>query len=238
MTRRETKRLKFEPETLSTRMRLMLARGMFLLFAPEAGLFVTWIALVIIVLLAAGSVAAGFLLMGGLTLVLALMLAVAAYLPPTKPFREMSTLAARIVDVVNVATGAALFGTSAAYSGVVGSVMSKMTLEEAMSPVIIWEFVWPILMVATIFGASIVGVRLGCDFWRSGHRARLLALGRLRSCLPDAQMRRHFVTDWLASIVVTGSSTGAFVFLGYLAPVIIVGDVYLGIYFAKSVGLL
>lgn len=236
--RRETSRLRFETETWHTRMGSLLARGMFLLFAPEAGLCITWIASVIIVGLVVGSVAAGCLLMGGLTLLLALMLAVAAYLPPTKPLREMSILAARIVDLVNVAAGAALFGASAAYGGVVGSVMSKMTLEEAMSPIVIWGIVWPILMIATIFGASFVGVRLACDFWRSGHRARLLALGRLRSCLPDATMRRHFVTDWLASIVVAGSRTGAFVFVGYLAPVIIVGDVYLGIGYAKSVGLL
>lgn len=214
----------------------MLARVAFLLFAPEAGLLFTWFALVIVAGLVAGPTAAGLLMMGGMTLVLVLMLAVAAYMPPTKPFRELSALAARVADLARVASGAALFGAAAAYSGVVGSMMSRMPLDEAMSPAVLWAIVWPILMVATLFGASVVGVRLGWDFRITGHRARLLALGRLRSWLPDASMRRHFVTDWLASIVVTGSRTGAFMFVGYLAPVIIVWDVYLGIEYAQAVG--
>ena len=213
----------------------MLARVAFLLFAPEAGLIFTGIALVIVAGLVVGPTAASLLMMGGMTLVLVLMLAVAAYMPPTKPFREVSALAARVADLARVASGAALFAAAAAYSGVVGSMMSRMPLDEAMSPAVIWGIVWPILMVATMFGASVVGVRLGWDFRRSSHRARLLALGRLRSWLPDASMRRHFVTDWLASIVVTGSRTGAFMFVGYLAPVIIVGDVYLGIEYAQAV---
>jgi len=227
--------LKVRAEPPYTRMGSMLARVAFLLFAPEAGLLFTWIALVIVAGLVVGPTAASLLMMGGMTLVLVLMLAVAAYMPPTKPFREVSALAARVADLARVASGAALFGAAAAYSGFVGSMMSRMPLDEAMSPAVIWGIVWPILMVATMFGASVVGVRLGWDFRRSGHRARLLALGRLRSWLPDASMRRHFVIDWLASIVVTGSRTGAFMFVGYFAPVIIVGDVYLGIEYAQTV---
>lgn len=225
-----------ETETPSTRMGSMLARVAFLLFAPEAGLLFTWIALVIVAGLVVGPKAASLLMMGGMTLVLVLMLTVAAYMPPTKPFREMSALAARVADLTKVASGAALFGAAAAYSGVVGSMMSRMPLDEAMSPAVIWGIVWPILMVATMLGASVAGFRLGWDFQRSGHRARLLALGRLRSWLPDASMRRHFVTVWLASIVVTGSRTGAFMVVGYLAPVIIVWDVYLGMEYAQAVG--
>lgn len=225
-----------ETETPSTRMGAMLARVAFLLFAPEAGLLFTWIALVIVAGLAVDPTAASLLMTGGMTLVLMLMLAVAAYMPPTKPFREVSALAARIADLARVASGAALFGAAAAYGGVVGSMMSRMPLDEAMSPAVIWGIVWPILMVATTLGASVVGVRLGWDFRRSGHRARLLALGRLRSWLPDASMRRHFVIDWLASIVVTGSRTGAFMFVGYLAPVIIVADVYLVIAYVEAAG--
>lgn len=229
-------RLRVETEPPYTRISWVIARIAFFLLAPEEGLFFTWITLVIIAGLAVGPTAGSVLLMGGLTLLLALMLAVAAYMPPTKPLREVSALAARVADLARVASGAALFGAAAAYSGVVGSMMSRMSLEDAMSPVAIWGIVWPILIVATMFGASVVGVRLGWDFRRSGHRARLLAIGRLRSWLPDASMRRHFVIDWLAGIVVTGSRTGAFMFVGYLAPVIIVADVYLVIGYTQAAG--
>lgn len=226
-------RAKTEPRY--THMGSALARVAFLLFAPEAGLLFTWFALVIVAGFAVGPIAAGLLTVGGLTFVLVLMCAVAAYMPPTKPFREVSALAARVADLARVASGAALFGAAAAYSGVVGSMMSRMPLDEAMSPAVIWEIVWPIVMVATLFGASVVGIRLGWDFRRSDHRARLLALGRLRAWLPDASMRRHFVIHWLANVVITGSRTGAFMFVGYLAPVIIIGDVCLGIEFARGV---
>lgn len=212
----------------------MLARVAFLLFAPEAGLFFTWIALMIVAGLVFDLTAAILLMMGGLTLVLVLMLAVAAYIPPTKPFRELSALTARIADLARVVSGAALFGAAAAYSGVVGSIMSRMSLDEAMSPAVIWGIIWPILLVAAMLGASVVGMRLGWDFLRCGHRARLLALGGLRSWIPDTSMRRHLVTDWLASIVVTGSRTGWFVCVGGLAPVIVVGDVCLSIEYVRS----
>ena len=224
-----------ETEAPSTRKRSKLFRVAFLLFAPEAGLLFTWLALVVIAGLVGCPTAMLLLMMGGLTLLLVLMLAVAAYMPPTKPFREVSALAARAADLAKVVSGAALFG-AAAYSGVVGSMMSRMPLSEAISPAVIWGVIWPILMVATTFGASVVGTRLAWDFRRSGHRARVLALGRLRSWLPHASMRRHFVTDWLAGIVVTGSRTGAFMVVGYLAPVIIVTDIYLLIEYAAAAG--
>lgn len=206
-----------------------------MLFAPEAGLLVTWIALVIIAAFVLGPLSAVLLLMGGMTLALVLMLAVAAYMPPTKPFREISTLAARVADLAKVVSGAALFGAAAAYSGVVGTMMSGMTHVEVTSPTVIWEIVKPIIMVATVFGSAVLGVRLGWDFRCSGHRKRLLALSRLRSWLPSASLRRHAVTKWLAGIVVTGSRTGAFMAVGYFTPVIIVCDVYLVIEYARGV---
>lgn len=223
-------------EVSLSKWRAALERVAFVLFAPTSGLVVTWFALTLVVGATFGSLAGRTLLMVGPTLVLMLMLAVAAYMPPTKPFREVSTLAARVADLVKVASGAALFGAAAAYSGGVGSIMSRMPMDEVLSPAVVWDIIWPILLAATMIGASVVGVRLGWDFRRSGHRARLLALGRLRSWLPDLRMKRHPVIDWFASIVVTGSHSGAFMLVGYFAPVIILGDVYLVMEYAETIG--
>lgn len=216
-----------KPEPPDTRVWSMLARIAFVLFAPGAGLLFTWVVLVIVAGVVAGPAAAVLLIMVGLTLLLVLMLAVAAYIPPTKPFRELSALTARVADLMRVASGAALFGAAAAYSGVIGSMMSRMRLDEVVSPTVVWGIVWPILMVSTMLGASVVGVRLGWDLRRSDHRTLLLALGRLRSQLPGASMKPHWFVNWLASIVIVGGHTGIFMFVGYLSPVIIVADAYL-----------
>ena len=203
---------------------------------PKAGLVFTWLALVGIAGLAIGLTAAVFLIFAGLTLVLVLMLAVAAYMPPTKPFREVSALAARVADLVKVMSGAALFGAAAAYSGIVGTMVSKMSLDDAMSPDVIWTIVWPIVVGASGVGAFVVGARLGWDFQRSDHRTLLLALDKLRLWLPNDSTKRHFVTNWLASIVITGSRGGTFMFVGLLAPLIVAVDLHFGIKLAQAIG--
>lgn len=206
------------------------------LFAPGAGLILTWLALTIAAGVVLGPVAANTVMMGGFTFILLLMLAVAACMPPTKPFRELSALAARTADLIKVSSGAALFGAAAAYGGIVGAVMSRMPLEEMMSPYVIWSFIWPVLLVASMFGASVVGLRLGWDFRFSRHRARLVALGKLRSVLPARMTERRLVTNWAAHVFVVASRSGFLMVVGYLTPLIITGDVFLGIEYAKLLG--
>ncbi|MFV9426092.1 hypothetical protein [Microbacterium sp. S1037] len=200
-----------------------------ILLAPAAGLPVTWLAVIVLTAAACGPRAAGILTMGSLSLMLLLMLALAAYMPPSKPFRETSELAARVTDLVKVSAGAALFGAAAAYGGVVGAVMDTIPLNDAASPATAWSATWPIVAGATLIGSSVVGVRLGWDFRRSGHRSRLLALGKLRALLPHPAARRHPAVRWLADVVITASRSGTFVLVGYLSPVIILGDITLSI---------
>lgn len=47
---------------------------------------------------------------------------------------------------------------------------------------------------------------------------------------------RLLITDWLAIVFVVANRSGIPMIVGYLAPVIIAGDIYLGIEYAKLVG--
>lgn len=206
------------------------------LLAPGAGLIVTWFVLNVTTAAIFGPKAGELTMMGGLTGALALMIVVAAYMPPSRPFREISALTARIVDLVKVVTGAALFGAAAAYGGAVSACMSRLPIGETLSVNVMWGVTSPILAVATVLGASVVGLRLGWDFRRAGHRGRLVALARLRSRLPAPRLRRNPLTAWLAGVVVAGSRSGVFMLVGYFTPVIIVADVALGIACVSRIG--
>jgi len=219
--------------TVGTALGLVSRRPLIFLVAPDGGLLFTWVVVTVLALAAGGPLVGGSVLMGGLTLVFLLMLAAAAYMPPSRPFRELSALTARVADMVKVVTGAALFGAAAAYGGVVGAMMSAMPLNQTVSAALTWSIVWPVLATASIVGASVVGIRLGWDFFRSDHRTRLLALGRLRSHIPDRVARRCRFVRWLAAIATTGSRTGAFMIIGYMAPVIVTADIALGVEFVK-----
>lgn len=59
-------------------------------------------------LLVFGPLVGSTMVMGSVTLLLLLMFAVAAYMPASRPVREMSELAARTADLIRVATSAAL----------------------------------------------------------------------------------------------------------------------------------
>lgn len=223
------------PGLLVAKLMSALRRVTHAMFAPESGLTFTWVALMIASSAMFGPLAASIVLMGGLTVILLMMASVAAYMPPTRPFRELSALTARTADLIKVSSGAALFGAAAAYGGIVGELMSRMTPEEMSSPHVVWGVTWPVLLSATTIGASVVGVRLGWDFRFSRHRVRLVALGKLRSWVPSWLKERAPITGWLAHVFLVSSRSGVLMIVGYLTPVIVAGDIYLGIELARLV---
>lgn len=207
------------------------------MLSPDKGLLLSWIVSFIVGLFLLDPqiwIAINFV---GLTFIIFLMLAVAAYLPPVKPLREISVLAARAGDLVRAIFGAALFGAAAAYGGAVGAIMSKMPIEEVMTPETMWAIIWPILAVAIMFGSIVVGVRLGWDFRRSASQSIVVALERLKV----GPMRLVGCSDpiffkWIANLVIIGSRSGAFMFMGYISPVVLLGDIYFIINYFRSFG--
>lgn len=205
------------------------------LLSPDKGLSWTWVILFFAGSLIFHSRIWFAMVLAGPTFILLLMLGVAAYLPPTKPLREFSVLAARVADLGKVISSAALFGAAAAYGGAIGTFMSKMPIEEVMAPTTMWGTVWPILMVAVMFGSVVVGVRLGWDFRRSSRRSILVALGRLRSRIFSPASRQHPIFNWVASLVITASRSGLLMFIGYLSPIIIFIDIQLALDYIRAV---
>lgn len=197
------------------------------MLAPDRGLLATWLAVSVLSTLAFGPLVGGTIIGGSLTVLLVLMLAVAAYLPPTGPLRDLSALAARVSDLLKVASGALLFGAAATYGVWANTMLSSQPPGEQFSVDSVWNLTWPILTVSLTFGSIVVGWRLGWDFRRSTNRSRLVAIGKVRSWLPNYRSQKGTCVTWLASIVLVSGRSGGLMLLGPLIPWVAAWDFYL-----------
>ncbi|MFJ6533099.1 hypothetical protein [Microbacterium sp. NPDC091662] len=207
--------------------RLRVLRLLQATFAPDRGLLAAWFAVSLLSTIGFGPLIGGTVIGGTLTVLLLLMLAVAAYLPPTGPLRESSALAARVADLLKVAGGALLFGAAATYGVWANTVLSAQSPGEQFSLASIWSLTWPILTISLAFGSIVVGWRLGWDFRHSTNRSRLVAIGKVRSWLPDYRSRKGILVTWLASVALVTARSGGLMWLGPFIPWVVAWDVYL-----------
>ena len=197
------------------------------LIDPDALLYMTWIVAGCLIFWFAGFTAGTVYVLAGVTVMFVLMCSVAAFLPPAPRLRKRSLLNVRLFELLKLASGAALFGAAAAYSGAVGSLVSDLPEEDRLAPETIWIIILPILFIATVIGGAYVGVRMAVDLRTAGERRILLALGRARSHFFRPQHRIRPLVSWLAHLAVSASRGGAFVIVGALSPFAAWTGVYL-----------
>jgi len=157
------------------------------------------------------------------------MLIVATFLPPAKPWRETSALGARVSELSKLITGAALFGAAAVYGVYVSTAMSKMPEKDALAVETAGQFIWPIISLTLIIGSVFIGVRLGWDFYRATPENRQQALYKTLQKLnlqpAEHREKENFFLSWVAKLFTVSSSSGFFIFIGYISPVIVYFDV-------------
>ena len=199
------------------------------LITPGLGLLITWL-IAGLVLLNANPTAGYIFLLAGVTLLLVLMLVIAAFLPPARPWRETSALGARIFELAKLLTGAALFGAAAVYGVFVSASMNKMPAKDAFSLENAGQFVWPIVSPTLIVGSVFIGVRLGWDFYRSSPETRQKALHqalqKLNLLLPESLGKENFLFLWISQLITVCSRNGLFIGIGYAAPVVVYFDIH------------
>ncbi|ALG27819.1 hypothetical protein AOZ07_01590 [Glutamicibacter halophytocola] len=200
-------------------------RSLFWLITPGWGLFISWF-IVWVISANISNLLGSAVLFGSFALLLALMFSIGAYIPPAKPLKEISALGARISELLKVVSGAALFGSAAAYGGIVSLSLSKMSEKQAISVETTWGIIEPIVTASFLLGATIVGTRLGWDLLRTPWQVQQDSLHRLKVRLfPDGN--QGVFLSWVSRLVLLCGRRGIFMIVGFCAPVVI----YLGLLF-------